>query len=154
MTDTEATAGHMCVGPSCWTCGEPGAVFRLRMDVVLPALSEARTENPNLDNLGLAQAVTKALQPTLIRLLNAEADQQERVGDVLEAARWVMAMGYPYDWSRAPGAPPLPRGLREAIVDVAHEDPDGRFHGKKLTRDEARAWLATEDPGFAAGTGL
>jgi hypothetical protein len=148
MTDTEATAGHLCTGPSCWECGEPTEIRHLRQEEVMPALYRLRQERPDADHHALAQAATKALRPALMRLLHAETDLRQNGNDLEEAARWIVAMGYPYDWSRGGGAPALPRGLREAIIDVAHEDADGRFHGKSLDRDGARAWLAAEDDAF------
>ena len=63
---------HMCVGPSCWTCGEPGDLRILRQKVVMPALYELLQEQPSADHHALAQASMTALRPALMRWLHAE----------------------------------------------------------------------------------
>lgn len=58
--------------------------------------------------------------------------------DLRAAAEWLVAVGYPFDFtftSRAPEA------LWQAIVDVVLEDTDGSLHGNELTRDEVAEWL-------------
>lgn len=66
-----------------------------------------------------------------------------------DTARWLVAMGYPFDWSGGQDAPPPPTALREAVIDVIHEDRGGKLHGNTLTREETEAWLDMEASGFA-----
>ena len=76
-------------------------------------------------------------------------DKSEEVGkDLREAAEWLVARGFPFDFSW--GTPP-PQGLWEAVIDVVHEDPRGEWHGNELTRESVREWLEMElPPGVSA----
>lgn len=70
--------------------------------------------------------------------------------DLMDAARWLVALGYPFDWHGGQDAPSPPLALREAVIGVVHEDRDGKLHGNTLSRDETQAWLDFEAPGFAS----
>ena len=54
-------------------------------------------------------------------------------------AEWLLAVGYPVDWSTV-HAPPA--DLWEAIVDVVHERD-----GAEVARDEVDGWLRLETTG-------
>lgn len=64
------------------------------------------------------------------------------MSDLRQAAEWLAATGYPIDF-RMPDLPPPP-ALFSALVDVVHEDADGKWHGNELTRDETESWLRCE----------
>lgn len=69
---------------------------------------------------------------------------------VADAARWLVASGYPIDWHVPDEAPPEP--LRQAIIDHVWRDrstdaPDQREWHDGLTRDQVDAWL-TEEGGW------
>jgi hypothetical protein len=63
------TGSHMCVGPSCWTCGEPSELRELRQQQIMPALYELRKERPGADHHALAKAAAQAIRPDIIRAL-------------------------------------------------------------------------------------
>ncbi|MFF1792640.1 hypothetical protein ACFVXQ_00105 [Kitasatospora sp. NPDC058263] len=77
MTATPPPASHLCVGPDCWTCGEPTVIRQLRQYEVLNALHQLAQEHPGADHHRQARAVMDALRPTLMRWLHAEADLRE-----------------------------------------------------------------------------
>lgn len=64
--------GHLCTGPSCWTCGEPDQIRHLRQHTVMPALYGLRLQQPRADHNALAQAAMTALRPALMRWLEAD----------------------------------------------------------------------------------
>ena len=64
--------GHLCTGPSCWTCGEPDQIRHLRQYDVMPALHALRQERPEADHHALAQTAVRAIRPTLMRGLEAD----------------------------------------------------------------------------------
>ncbi|MFG3051832.1 hypothetical protein ACGFZP_12905 [Kitasatospora sp. NPDC048239] len=72
-----ATPPHLCVGPSCWTCGEPTEIRQLRQYEVLSALHQLAQDHPDADHHRQARAAMDALRPTLMRWLHAEADLRE-----------------------------------------------------------------------------
>jgi len=65
-----------------------------------------------------------------------------------EAAQWLAATDYPDGWHT--GAR-VPDALWEAFVDVVHEDEDGHWHGRELTREEVAEWMAEEAGRVARG---
>ena len=64
------------------------------------------------------------------------------MSDLTAAAEWLVATGYPVEFTM-PDLPPPP-ALWSALVDVIHADADGKWHGNELTRDEVEAWLRFE----------
>lgn len=80
----------------------------------------------------VARAVLDAVAP----LIAAQA--------LREAAEWLAnAIGFPVE-VKMPDAPP-PAALWDALVDVVHEDADGRWHGHELSREDVAAWLRDEN---------
>ena len=63
--------------------------------------------------------------------------------DLHNAAEWlVYQFGYPTDMgcTRRP-----PEALRQAIIDVIHEDKGHWLHGNELDRDEVDDWIADDN---------
>lgn len=124
----------------------------------LPAMSTMQAE------WGVSRGVVKAAMDQLEReglainpgtgnvvILPPEA--VARPSDLVEAARWLVAMGYPFDWHGARNAPTAPPALREAVIDAIHEDQDGQLHGNTLDREQVVDRLNLEAPGFAPTKG-
>lgn len=64
-----AVRQHMCVGPSCWECGEPTELREIRQQQILPALYEAQQEHPGADHHRLAKAAAEAIRPDILRAI-------------------------------------------------------------------------------------
>lgn len=66
-------------------------------------------------------------------------------------AQWLIDAGYPIDWhlTELP-----PTELWDAVVELVHEDADGRFHGRQLSREDVAAWLRYETTKPPAGKGV
>lgn len=76
------------------------------------------------------------------RLPRTPGVDPELVPVIRQAAEWLAAAGYPIEF-RMPDLPPPP-ALWEALVDVIHEDKNGIWHGKRLSREETESWLRDE----------
>ena len=69
-----ATRPHMCVGPSCWECGEPTELREIRQQQILPALyEELRKPLPGADHHRLARAAAQAIRPDILRAITDRA---------------------------------------------------------------------------------
>lgn len=62
-----AVRPHMCVGPSCWECGEPTELREIRQRQIMPALYEVQQKDPGADHHRLARAVAEAIRPDILR---------------------------------------------------------------------------------------
>lgn len=62
-----AATGHMCVGPSCWVCGEPDQLRRLRHAVVAALHPEVGPESHRLGRL-----VVDAIRDDLTALMHRD----------------------------------------------------------------------------------
>lgn len=133
---TEASS-HMCVGPSCWTCGEPSELRHLRQQDVMPALAELLRQNPTADHHRLATEAMKALRPTLMRWLHAE----NLLRDVLNHADGTWS---PPGWPRHDRRPDPP----------TPGDPPMTFVPSSELRDRIAAALAREDVNWGYDCGF
>jgi len=64
----------MCVGLSCWECGEPTELREIRQQQIMPALfEELRKPLPGADHHRLARAAAEAIRPDILRGLTDRA---------------------------------------------------------------------------------
>lgn len=68
-----AVRPHMCVGLSCWECGEPTELREIRQRQIVPALYEVQQEMPGADHHRLARAAAQAIRPGILRAITDRA---------------------------------------------------------------------------------
>lgn len=90
------------------------------------------------------------LADAILAMLPGRAEAEVKAEALREVAQWLAATNYPTDWHTDAR---VPNALWEAFVDVVHEDDDGRWHGRKLTREDVADWMAEEAGRIARGEG-
>lgn len=66
---------HMCVGPTCWVCGEPTELFHLRT-LIWEALDGA---NVGVDHYQLAKIATKAIREEVLGMMTKIVELQNEL---------------------------------------------------------------------------
>lgn len=63
------TAGHACVGLTCWKCGEPTELQAMRNDISKALLNSGELELKFSDSRKLARVATQAIREDVIGLM-------------------------------------------------------------------------------------
>lgn len=66
---------HMCVGPTCWICGEPDELRRMRRDIMTALHEEGVQDGVHF----LAQVAAKAIRNDVVGMLTRIAELQNEL---------------------------------------------------------------------------